>query len=177
MKVQLQCALRHSLTAVMRSEALKTHGSEALPRHGLPGNCCYATAEGPIKVQRVACWGWTAPQCSECSWAASFLLKPWSTQDMRRVTANASTLHTFLQEEKRKQSRKQATMMHRITDFQYWSLYCMWPSTYATGWQRKILLCMYDLRIKHRRKNETFGLVVGFLCEIVHSHCSSKMGN
>lgn len=54
MNVQLQCTLRHSLTAVMRLEALKTHGSEAPPRSRLPGNCCYATVESPIKVQRVA---------------------------------------------------------------------------------------------------------------------------
>lgn len=71
-KVQLQCALRHSLTAVMRLEALK----QALPRSRLPGNCCYATVESSIKVQRVACWGWTAPRCSKYLWGALFILKP-----------------------------------------------------------------------------------------------------
>lgn len=45
----------------------KADGSEALPQRGLPGNCCYATIETPppIKVQRVAGWGWTAPRRSK----------------------------------------------------------------------------------------------------------------
>lgn len=49
MKVQLQC---HSF-AEMRLEALKAHGSEALPRSRIPGNCCYATVE--IPNQSAAC--------------------------------------------------------------------------------------------------------------------------
>lgn len=44
----------------------------------LPGNCCYATTENSVKAQCVACWSWTAPQCSQyCSqWVALFTLKP-----------------------------------------------------------------------------------------------------
>lgn len=56
------------------------HSSEALPRSRLPGNCCYATVDSPIKVQRVARWSWTAPQCSKYLWGAVFTLRPQKAQ-------------------------------------------------------------------------------------------------
>lgn len=71
-KVERQRILRHSLTAEMGSAALKAGGSEALPPSRLPGNCCYATAESPpIKAQRVARWGRTAPRRSKHLWGAT----------------------------------------------------------------------------------------------------------
>lgn len=60
------------------------HDSEALPWSRLPGNCCYATTESPIKVQCVAHWGWTAPQCSKYLWGALFTLKPWIAHKKER---------------------------------------------------------------------------------------------
>lgn len=71
-KVRRRHTLRHSLTAEMRSAALKAGGSEALPESRLPGNCCYATAESPpIKAQRAAGRGWTAARRSKHLWGAT----------------------------------------------------------------------------------------------------------
>lgn len=99
-KVCRQRIWRHSLTAEMRSAALKAGGSEALLRSRLPGNCCYATAETPtpphqplqIKVQRVAHWVWTAPRRSKHLWKA--MLSNFR-QESRNVHGDTSAFVQF----------------------------------------------------------------------------------
>lgn len=76
MKQRLDFCVHHAIHWPQRWDRRlwKADGSEALPHSGLPGNCCYATIEtppppsSPIKVQRVAGWGWTAPRRSEHLW-------------------------------------------------------------------------------------------------------------
>lgn len=125
MKVQLQCISSHSLTAEMRLEALKAHGSEVLPRSRLPGNCCYATVESPN--QSAAC-------CSlrlNCTTMFQIFVRSAvytqtieSTQEGREMHVNAATLPTPDLCSSRNDMKK-AEWCVTLIIYPLWSLYCM----------------------------------------------------
>lgn len=81
MEIQLQCTWLYSLTAEMRLEALKAHGSAF--DAGYQAIVAMLRQKAPIKVQRVARWGWTAPQCSTYLWGALFTLTTVGTGERR----------------------------------------------------------------------------------------------
>lgn len=151
MRVQLQCTSCHSLTAEMRLEALKTHGTRL-----------WSTTSKQATRQLLLCYrrkpNQSAVCCSlrlNCTTMFQILVRSAvyaqttdSTQESRKMHANASALSSsgFCRERKKKQACKQARMMHHI-EIHHWSSYCMQCNIYIQyildpGWQMSVI---YDL--------------------------------
>lgn len=97
MKVQLQCTSRHSLTAEMRLEALKTHGTRL-----------WSTTSERATRQLLLCYRRKPNQSAVCCslrlncttmfqilvWSAVYTQTVDGTQERRKMRANASALST-----------------------------------------------------------------------------------